>query len=743
MKLLKKSYLLCAASSALAGAANIAQAQTNSFFEDEIIITATKKANGVSVQEAPMAVTAFGSEQLDALHVKDLESLSYSVPNVSLDDIGTWRGAANFSIRGLGINSSIPSIDPTVGVFADGLYLGITSGVVLDIFDLESIEILRGPQGLLFGRNVTGGAVLLHTKKPGDQFEASVKTAIETGLRGTGGNHYLMGAVSGPLVADRLSVRVSGYYNKDDGYFKNYEGGPVFGQPDKFSNFGEAETIMVRPTIVFTPNDDVEFVLRYEHGDSEGDGPAAQKHANGRGPVVAGFPGFDRNSFDFSINEDGFYDNHWDQLTLESNWGIAFGNGTITNIFGFRDFTNNTRADIDASPREVFSSDTTTTQQQWSNELRYAGRFDDRFDLTAGLYYFTQDVGYQESRNIFDGFLTFFGGGLQRQNTYGAFAQGDYDLTDTVTLSLGGRYTYESKRVNIATVTLNTSPCNVIDQTCPFDFQDRDSWSNFSPKLGLTYAPDDTLNVYGHWTRGFRSGGYNLRSASALVAPGPVEEERIDAFEIGLKAQPNGKIRLNSAVFFNAIDNLQREINLADPRAGVVQIIRNTADASIWGFETEAQIAMNDALTLLGSVGYTNGDYDNVVFDLNGDFVVDAADAALDIPRLAPWTYSVGFLYTGEWQGVGSWNLQSSFSHRDASAYTDNNLGVLNSANMVDFSLSLTTERQLTIALYGKNLLNEVTHGGDTQLPASLGGGTFAPLNKGRIIGLELKMDFN
>ncbi len=728
---------------AFAAFTHSAMAQTGTTLEDEIIITATKKAGGTDLQSAPLAVTAFGEAQLETLHVRDLESLSYSIPNVSLDDIGTWRGVANFSIRGLGINSSIPSIDPTVGVFVDGVYMGITSGMVLDIFDLQSIEVLRGPQGILFGRNVTGGAVLINTKKPTDEFQASFKAAAESGFRGTRGNYYLMGSVSGPLVKDKLKAKLSAYYNKDDGYFKNYEGGPNFGQPDQFSAFGKAKTFMVRPSLVFTPNANLEFTLRYEHGTSEGDGPAAQKHEGGAGPIPAGAIGFDRHSLDFSINETGLYDHRWDQFSIETNWDVALGNGTITNIFGFRNFDNRTRADIDASPAELFSSDTRTTQEQWSNELRYAGRFADRLDVTTGLYYFTQDVGYQESRNIFDGFLTFFGGGKQRQSTIGAFAQADYALNPSLNLILGGRYTHERKRVNVATVTLNTSPCNVIVGTCPFDFNDKNSWSNFSPKVGLTWVPDDDLNVYGTWTRGFRSGGYNLRNTSAFIAPGPFDEEKVNAFELGVKARPNDLLRINSALFLNDISNMQREINLSDPRAGVVQIIRNTANAQIWGFESEAQFYISDRLTLLGSIGHTNGRYDQVLFDLNGDFVVDAADKALQIPRLAPWTYSLGFIFSQAWNGVGTWTLQSSLSHRDRAFYTDNNLGTLNGADMLDINLSLHTENQITLSLYGKNLLNEVTHGGDTQLPNVLGGGTFAPLNKGRVIGLELKVDFN
>jgi iron complex outermembrane receptor protein len=126
---------------------------------EEIVTVARKKSAAESVQDVPVAVTAFGAAQLDAQFVKKIEDLSYVMPNVQLESVGTFPGVQNFSIRGQGINSSIPSVDPTVGVFVDGLYMGTTYGVVIDTFDLESVEVLRGPQGLLFGRNVTGGAV--------------------------------------------------------------------------------------------------------------------------------------------------------------------------------------------------------------------------------------------------------------------------------------------------------------------------------------------------------------------------------------------------------------------------------------------------------------------------------------------------------------------------------------------------------------------------------------------------------
>ena len=145
----------------------------------DLLVTAQKREQ--LIQDVPLPITAFDADQLDSLKVRDLSDLTVGIPNVSFDEIGTSRGTANFSIRGLGINSSIPTIDPTVGVFVDGVYMGTNAMVLYDAFDLEDIEILRGPQSVLFGRNVVGGAVLLNTKAPTDRYEARVRTSVEGG----------------------------------------------------------------------------------------------------------------------------------------------------------------------------------------------------------------------------------------------------------------------------------------------------------------------------------------------------------------------------------------------------------------------------------------------------------------------------------------------------------------------------------------------------------------------------------
>jgi len=689
---------------------NEPQTATEALLE-EIVVTARKKGSAESVQNVPIAVTAFGQAQLEAGFVRDLQGVSYSIPNVQLDDVGTTPGYANFSIRGLGINSSIPSIDPTVGVFVDGVYLGINAGVVFDNFDLEGIEILRGPQGLLFGRNVTGGAVVVRTTVPGDELRVNARASVETGL-----NKTISASVSGP-VTDSVAVKLAGYYSDDDGWFTN-----LFDE----SEFGRSEQWIVRPAIALRPRDGFEMILRFEHGEARGDGPPAQNRAI-----------FDRQTFDFAINYPGFYDNRTDMAVVEVNGDVGFGNGLITNIAGFRRFRSRSGGDVDSTTSTLFEYNLLTDQTQLSNELRYTGRFGD-FDVTTGLYYFVQDLLYIERRFLSAGRVV-DGGGQQTQSTWGVFASADWAFTPTLTLNLGLRYSEERKDADVST--LRPGGCDLAAERCAFNFFDKDKWTDWTPKVGLQWRPDADVQIYAFWARGFRSGGYNFRNTDPAVPPGPFDQERQDSFEVGGKFSFAGGARLNLAAFHNSVGDLQREINLPGP-LGVSQVIRNTADATIRGLEAEGRIELLPGLVVNGQVGYTAGEYDRVRFDLSGDGVVTDADLALKLPRLSPWTYGIGATYDQQLGDAATATLRVDFNHRDRAAYTDNNRGTLNAADILDASLSISTpDQRWRLSVYGKNMLNDVTEGGDTQLPAAFGGvgASFSPLNKGRIVGVELQ----
>ncbi|WP_421836257.1 TonB-dependent receptor [Novosphingobium sp.] len=727
----------------------------------DIIVTATKKKDVENVQNVPLAITAFNAKSLQALQVRDLQTLTYSAPNVSLDQVGTSRGTANFSIRGLGVNSSIPSIDPTVGVFVDGVYIGVNSGLVFDVFDLGSVEVARGPQGILYGRNTTGGAVLINTGDPTPDVRANFRAFYEGPVdsgRGSG-NFAMQGVVSGPLIKDVLNFKVGAYVNKDEGYFKNlYDG----------RNFGKAETQIVRGALEFLPTDGIRMVAKVEYFNSDGDGPAAQNHGV-----------YKRDTFDFAVDNRGFYRNRTWFATHKTE--IDVGTGKITNIFGFRDFDAATGGDIDAKPVFVFHSNTLFKQRQYSDEIRYNNRFG-ALDFTAGGFWFTQDLRYDELR-FFPSFispLTQIGGGRQDHDVLGLFASGDFAATDKLTLTAGIRWSRETKDVAVTYIRPRTS-CSVVAGTCPTSgtnslipnenngFKDKRSWENWSPKLGFQYKFNSDAQAYGNWTRGFRSGGYNFRitNARAFEAVAATrglsfDEEQVDSFELGVKYRsPDRKLTLNLAAFRTEVGNMQREVNEGSA-AGVAQSIFNTADARIDGIEGEGRYALGKHFLLTANFGYINARYTDVLFDISSDGKVDAADKALALPRTPQWTYGFGVVGDFKLSSGKAIVARANFQHRDRFAYTDNNFGWITASDNLDASLSYKTGG-LTFTVYGRNLLDQVQHGGDTQLgtaaqipvfggPLSTGvdqpfgqnpkAGTFSPLARGRVLGIEVNADF-
>lgn len=727
---------------------------------NEILVTGTKTKDAENVQDVPLAVTAFNSGTLEAFKIRDIQGLSFQAPTVSLDQVGTSRGTANFTVRGLGINSSIPSIDPTVGVFVDGVYLGINGGVVFDLFDLESVEILRGPQGVLFGRNVTGGAVVINTGNPTEDFRGKFRAAVDgpvDGGRG-GANYTVSGVVSGPIVEDVLLFKVGAYYNKDEGYFRN-----LFNN----SNHGGAETKILRGALEARLGG-LTLLGKLDYFESDGDGPSAQNRAF-----------FDRNSFDFSIDEPGFYANEIWTGSLTATLDI--GPGTLTNVFGYRDYQATTRGDIDATPRFLFHSNSRTAQDQISNELRYAMSFDN-LDLTFGGFYFQQDLAYDESRELRRDLPVnlrppvFFGGGRQDHEVIGLFANAQWEFATNLSLIAGIRWNQETKDAAVTYITAR-APCSFITPpfcptgTRPFNpatetngFTDRVRFRNVSPKLGLQYEFADS-QVYGHWSRGFRSGGYNFRITNipvfnrAFAATGALgfDEEQVDNYEIGGKFQTaDGSFTLNVAGYVTKVGNMQREVNLADPGAGVVQNILNTADATILGFEAEARMRVSESLAFTANIGITDAGYDRVLFDISGDGVINDADLDLSLPRVPPVTVGAGLIH--EWD-LGSSNILTrvNYQYRDKAAYTDDNLGWLNDLSNLEANITWNTPIEgLSLSLYGRNLLDQVQEGGDTQVP--FGGpnssgqripfgqrpqlGTFSPLMRGRNVGIEAMFEF-
>ena len=714
--------------------------------DDSILVTATKREVPKKLQDLPLSVTVITEEILEQKNVRELEALSFSIPNVSFSQIGTGRGTANFSIRGLGINSSIPSIDPTVGVFVDGVYLGINDGVVLDLFDVESIEILRGPQGVLFGRNTTGGAVMINTANPTDTFEGKYKLAVESPFGNVdGANVYVQGVVSGPLVPGKLNGRFGAYYNHDDGTFIDSISGRQHGEQGAYILRSAFELMLV---------DELTVLSKFEYLNSEGDGAVGQNRGQ-----------HSRNDFGFSIDEKGDDEFEIFNTSVKAEWAAPF-DGVFTYIFGYREVEHYTFGDIDATPQFLFHASFDIEQDQFSNELRYAREIGDKIELVTGFYQFTQNIKYNEIRHlpiIAEG-LVLEGGGEQDHTALGLFGVVDYHFNDKITGTFGLRYSYEEKDVTVRYIDYpaclaQATPCDAENS----GYSDKNDWHNFTPKIGVSYAFNEATNFYANYTRGVRSGGYNLRVTDsvaflteqvAVTGKHNFDEEIVDSIEFGMKYSfADNKGFVNSVVFWSGVQDMQREVNVPSATAGVSQIVTNTADATIYGLESEFVYALYPSFSMHANIGLLSASYDSVGYDLNGDGVVDQIDRDLDIPRAPKFSWGFGFVHNKDFNQYGKLTTRLDLQYRDKSAFTDNNTGWFNTVNMLNVDLEWETPREgVFLSLYGKNLLDEVLAGGDTQLPFGGGNysdgsaapytapavGSFSPLKKGRIFGIEL-----
>lgn len=707
---------------------------------EEIVTVARKRSEAEAAQDVPIALTAYGADQLEAMFVQKLDDMSYTMPNVQLEAVGTFPGVQNFSIRGQGINSSIPSVDPTVGVFVDGVFMGTTYGVVIDTFDLESVEVLRGPQGLLFGRNVTGGAVILRNARPTGEFGAKIRATVDDEEQ----TNFAF-AVEGPISEDTFAAKMVVYYNEDQGYFNNINQSqvppaphpfqPFYFEPATRSQVGELTTKLFRPSFVWTPKDNQEWSLIVEYGKTEGDGAIWSSVSEQRAGVL--------DDFATTSDEIGFTDMDWTQAVLEVNIDDVAG-GTLTNILGYRDVNAESGADIDGTLNPIFSAPGFTNQDQISNELRWNGPFSDRWSATAGLYYFDQTINYREARYIwlppplgpppFGVNLQRALGGDMDASNWGVFFTNDFYLNDSWTITAGLRYTDEDKDAQII-----TGACtDVTDFNCTFDVLSGE-WDNLTPKLGFQWKANDNTQVYGFWSRGYRSGGFNFRNAKPnVIPPGPTREEENNTFEIGLKTDLlDGTMRLNISAFHNEVDDMQRELNIPDPDVIVLQATINAGDVTIKGAELEWVWVPIGTFSINANIGVQDGEYDSI------DPFVGQIEAALgttvigpDLPRLADTSYSVGFSWDVPAGTAGLFNFSGNYSHRDGHPYNDSNTELFDDQERVNAAINwFSSNEQWKVSLYGKNLTDEINWGNLTSIA---GLWTAGPMQKGRQIGLQL-----
>lgn len=650
---------------------------------DEIVVVARKRAAGESLQETPLAATAFGAQQLQEAQVEDLTDVGRLAPSVTLQP-SSQRGVQNFAIRGMGVSGSTPSDEPAVGIFQDGIYWGSNYGALNDLFDVESVEILRGPQGTLFGRNVTGGAVNVRSARPSPtpQFQGTVGA----------GNYGLVeasGVINGPIAGDMLTGRLAVQSRTLDGYFTNTNTG---------GDYGATDSLIVRPSLRFEPTDGLDITLLAEWYTESGDPTVARGIAPNTvpgGPVtLPELEGYVTPSDYWSVspNVPGMNDVDVFMTMLEANWNIL--GGVLTSVTGYRDVSTRVVTDYDGTPSAGFLQRIAQDQDQFSTELRFAAEPSTFFNYTVGVYYFEQSFDFREARSLNNNATNIATRAFLENDSFAVFADADFNFTEQLTLTVGARYTEETKTARNAPFGF----CSMDFSTCTYGNQFSTSDENISPRVSLSYQLTEDQLLYASATQGFRSGGFSLRG-TVLVEPYDAEE--VTAYEIGYKGDLlNDRLRFNAAIYQNQYQDLQRTVLGVSPTQGVIQSVFNAADAVIEGLELESTVIVTENFQINAAYSYTDAQYES--------FQGVANPGARRFVRIPEEIWSLGARYEHVLPGGSVITARASANYTGDYFYDDPNLLRQDEYTLIDASVSFALpSNHWSFTLWGKNLTEE------------------------------------
>lgn len=679
---------------------------------EEVLVTATKKAVAENAQTVPIAVSVFSGEALESAQMNNMSDLQVWIPNVQLEEHTTVPSSTSFSIRGLGTGSSIPSDDPPVGVFMDGIVMGILHGSNLDVFDLETVEVLRGPQGTLFGRNVSAGAIVARTRRPTFEFEGDISVTA-----GNFGRQDAAVRLSGPLVEDQLAGKITVLYRSHDGFHENeFTGTPVtqlFGRSLSLDeDYGEEDSLLIRPSLRITPSETLTIDIIGEYGKTDGDGMPWRAVFS---PFGAPLPSGEQ---DIIAQHNGLREVDTRGVVVDVNWTTA--SGTLTSITGWRDNESLVIFDTEGSATSVFDFYISPEQDQFSQELRWSGTpFDNNVEVTLGAYYFSQDVVYREGRLIF-GFVSQGLGGDIEHDTWAVFSNVSILLGERNKLEFGLRYTEEQKETQ-QVVGQTNGFCDVITGNCTFNFVDDDDWSNVTPSISFSHAISDDSLLWLSYSRGYRSGGFNLRHTNEAESP-VYDEEVVDAFEVGYKADIGEKLRLNTSVFHHTYDD-QQVVRL-NPDASQVTV--NAAKSTALGLDLELTWIVTDSFSVRANAGVIDTEIDDM--DPGVLAAINAGRAVTNFPRVGNPAASPGLPpvrvsdleigFPTETAGLTlQWDVPFNngayLTFNTSASYTGeytsgNQIFDFDATTMVNFGVSYTSgDAKWNIALFGENVTDE------------------------------------
>ncbi len=667
-----------------------ADTQDNTFVLEEIIVTATRRE--ASLMDIPMAVTAYGGERLKESGINDLRDIQFIAPGVHvLNDTGTTQ----IAIRGVGNNSFIEGAESAAAVHIDGVYLAQQTEIGGAFLDIERIEVLRGPQGTLYGRNATAGAVNIITKSPSAEFEA--------GGTVTFGNYALVeteGYVSGPVVGEKLTARVAFKTRDHNGYTPNLYDGVALDNSDFAAVRGK---ISYAVTDRFDLDAAVDFVR--DHG--------VPTYIYTRGISGAPLVGEIMGSVlptgrRVNYNNDNINEKETWGGSLKASWDL--GTMVLNTLSAYRKHSFFHAIEFDGTDQSIFYIDELQRQaKQISQEITLTSAGESRLDWVVGAYYFYNKQSSFGSIPLPSlGITIDYGTPVLKGNAYAAFGEANYAITDKLTATFGARYSYEDKTIVESSGGVDSAPEN-------------DNWASFTPKAALTYAITDDVTGYVTIGRGFKSGGFNGVDQPAFG------EERVTNYEAGLKTSLyEGRFRFNISAFYMDYSDLQVLVQTTNPITLIPEtILQNAASSTIKGVEFDGEAYPTDKIKLDWALSYLDAKFED--WPGADDVLRGAAFNAGGFRMLnAPeWAASVGLNYQTD---VGAWGqakLRGEYAYRSRVFFNPFENNFLSQPGFGLLNASLTfedAEENWRFSVWGKNLTDKEALIGKFQSASALTG---------------------
>ncbi|MEI6459454.1 MAG: TonB-dependent receptor [Pseudomonadota bacterium] len=702
----------------------------------DIVVTAQKREE--SMQKVPIAVTALDAAALERSYARDIQGVAQLAPNLIVDPT-LGNGTASIAIRGVQLNDVEKSFDPAVAVYLDGIYLANNTGALLQISDASEVEVLRGPQGTLFGRNTIGGLINIHRALPTGELGGKVSVTY-----GRFDELDTVGVLNLPSALDgRFKTKVSVVRQTGGGYFKNVSASPLNGRREGDTDF---TGLSWSSTLQATDTFDLGLILDYFD-----DKTPTRPVTSIAGPLEV-FCGLLHANCGAPADDSAYHSNSHTVIaqpaslktkaaTLNAKWQASAGQRFVS-VMGYRDVNENAVEEFDGAsvvpgPTPVFYVQRPTTSHQFSEELRLESDWSKQLRSTVGLYYFDGSYHIHQNTYIFGAFSN-SPDFSQKTTSEAAFGQVDWDLAQDWSLSLGGRYSKEKKEV-CGSVTSAANPfisfgdCDLggyqgsyVDPSTGQTVVNtgKATWSKFTPRVGLTYNIDPNKIAYLTYSEGFRSGGFNGRSTGASTL-GPYQPEKLKTVELGTKTQwMENRLRLNATLFHTKYSNKQEDVVFPDPaNAGsTVTLVQNAASATIQGAEFELTAIPTRGLTTSLNIGVLDAKYDqwNVVDPTNptGPLVDKSGFKLRRAPKLTAGlnvqyeqslsnghalVYGANYAYKSDYYIVG--NTLSPYEVAPQGAF-NTNPGHIKSFGDLDASLAYDAGTW-KVSVWAKNLTNE------------------------------------